>query len=308
MTDVNLIAEATTGRAATFRSALGWTRHISAAGSFVERAWRRSPGGVCGGAIILLFATVAVFAPVLSPDNPTVGNFSQILKPPLSSGHLLGTDTLGRDVLSRLLWGARPSLVMIVVPIGISVLVGLVLGAFAAVSGWVGRTLVNRGLDVLLGLPPVLLAILVAASIGSGLRNLVIAITVVLVAPMTRVAYQAANVVKSQPYIEAAQAAGARRHQLILGQYIPNMLPPVIAYAASLASLMVVLGAGLSFLGLGIQPPEADWGQMINEGQLVLPTSPWVATIPGLAIFVLAIGCNLLGDSLRDLLDPKMRR
>jgi peptide/nickel transport system permease protein len=154
----------------------------------------------------------------------------------------------------------------------------------------------------------VLLAILVAASIGSGLRNLVIAMTIVLVAPMARVAYQAANVIKSQPYVEAARAAGARPRQLILGQYIPNMLAPVIAYAASLASLMVVLGAGLSFLGLGIQPPEADWGQMINEGQLVLPTSPQVATIPGIAIFLLAIGCNLLGDSLRDLLDPKLRR
>jgi peptide/nickel transport system permease protein len=270
-------------------------------------AWRRSPTGVVGAGILLFFVLMAILAPVIAPADPTAASTIDRLAPPLTAGHLLGTDGQGRDILSRLIWGARPSLIIV----GASVLVaggfGLVVGAFAAVSGRVGRTLVNRGLDVLLGLPPVMLAILVAASIGAGLRNVVIAITVVLLAPMTRVAYQAATVIKGQPYVEAALAAGARRRHLAVHQLVPNMVPPLLAYAASIASLMVVLGAGLSFVGLGIQPPDADWGRMINDGRLVLPVAPHVATIPGVALFLLAVGCNLLGDALRDALDPRLR-
>jgi peptide/nickel transport system permease protein len=260
-----------------------------------------------GATILVVFVVAAVAAPILSPYSPDSGSLVQRLSSPLTSGHLLGADLQGRDILSRLLWGARPSLIVVFVPLAISVMIGLVLGAIAAVTGRFGRTVVNRGIDMLLGLPPVLLAILVSASIGSGLRNMTISITLVLIAPMTRIAYQAATVIRGQPYIEAARAAGARQRHLIAGQYIPNMLPPVIAYAASLASVMVVLGAGLSFLGLGIQPPQADWGRMINDGRLVVPVAPYVSIIPGVALFLLALGCNLVGDAMRDALDPRRR-
>ncbi|MCU1379080.1 MAG: transporter permease [Acidimicrobiales bacterium] len=274
---------------------------------WLGRTWRRSPAGVVGAGILLFFVAVAVLAPVLSPSDPTVGSTADRLASPLTAGHILGTDGQGRDILSRLIWGSRPSLIIVGASVFVAGGIGLVVGAVAAVTGRLGRTLVTRALDVLLGLPPVMLAILVAASIGPGLRNMVIAITLVMIAPMTRIAYQSATVIKGLPYVEAAVAAGAKRRHLVAHQFVPNMLAPVLAYAASIASLMVVLGAGLSFVGLGIQPPQADWGRMINDGRLVLPVAPYVATIPGVALFLLAVGCNLLGDSLRDALDPRLR-
>jgi peptide/nickel transport system permease protein len=168
-------------------------------------------------------------------------------------------------------------------------------------------TLIMRGMDIVFGLPPILLAIAVAATLGPGLTNLVLSLTIVLVPPMTRVTYQVVVSVKEQPFVEAARAAGASTRQIIFHQILPNSLAPTIAYAASLAGAMVVFGAGISFIGLGIQPPEADWGRMINDGREVLDLQPHVSTLPGLAIFVLAAGFNFLGDGLRDLLDPRMR-
>jgi ABC-type dipeptide/oligopeptide/nickel transport system permease subunit len=223
-------------------------------------------------------------------------------------GHLLGADQQGRDVLSRLMWGARSSFAIAVLPLTISGVLGLVLGSLAGYLGRLPETLIMRSMDVVFGLPPILLAIAIAATLGPGLVNLVISLTIVLIPPMTRVTQQVVTMLKEQAFVEAARVSGATSTRIIFDQILPNSLAPVLAYATSLAGAIVVFGAGVSFIGLGIQPPEADWGRMINDRREVLDLHPHVSTLPGLAIFALAAGFNLLGDGLRDLLDPRMRR
>lgn len=268
---------------------------------------RRHTAIVAGTLIVSLVVFVAVFAPLLSPYDPIEVHPLDRLSGIGSPGYLLGADQQGRDILSRLMWGARSSLAIAVVPLTISSIVGLVLGSIAGYAGRLPNILIMRGMDVVFGLPPILLAIAVAATLGPGLMNLIISLTVVLIPPMTRVTYQVVVVLKEQTFVEAARAAGAPPHRVIFDQILPNSVAPVIAYAASLAGAMVVFGAGISFIGLGIQPPQADWGRMINDGREVLDLKPHVSTLPGLAIFVLAAGFNFLGDGLRDLLDPRMR-
>ena len=260
-----------------------------------------------GLAIVLFVVFVAVFAPLLAPYSPIKGLPLDRLKDIGAAGHILGADEQGRDVLSRLIYGARSSLVIAVVPLTIAGCLGLLLGSFAAYTGRFADTLIMRSMDVVFGLPPILLAIAVAATLGPGLPNLVISMTVVLLPPMTRVTHQVVAQLKESAFVEAAKAAGASSRQIVFGQILPNSLAPVLAYATSLAGAMVVFGAGISFIGLGIQPPEADWGRMINDGREVLDLHPHVSTLPGLAIFVLAAGFNFIGDGLRDLLDPRMR-
>jgi len=191
------------------------------------------------------------------------------------------------------MWGARSSLAIAVLPLAIAGTLGLLLGSIAGYVGKLWETIIMRSMDIVFGLPPILLAIAVAATMGPGLFNLVISLSIVLIPPMTRVTYQVVNTLKEP--------------RIIIDQIIPNSLAPVIAYGASLAGSMVVFGAGISFIGLGIQPPQADWGRMINDGREVLDLHPHVSTLPGLAIFILAAGFNFLGDGLRDLLDPRMR-
>jgi peptide/nickel transport system permease protein len=268
---------------------------------------RRRRSIVAGAAIVGTVALVAILAPVLSPYDPNAVHPLDRLKEIGSPGYILGADQQGRDMLSRLLYGSRSSLAIAVLPLAIAATVGLGLGAVAGYMGRLAETIIMRGMDIVFGLPPILLAIAVAATLGPGLTNLILSLTIVLIPPMTRVTYQVVMTVKQQPYVEAAQAAGAGTAQIIVHQILPNSLAPTIAYAASLAGAMVVFGAGISFIGLGIQPPEADWGRMINDGREVLDLKPHVSTLPGLAIFVLAAGFNLLGDGLRDLLDPRMR-
>lgn len=260
-----------------------------------------------GAAIVAVVALVALLAPVLSPYDPNEVHPLDRLKGIGTPGYLLGADQQGRDMVSRLMWGARSSLAIAVLPLAISGVVGLVLGAVAGYMGRLPEILIMRSMDVVFGLPPILLAIAVAATLGPGLVNLVISMTIVLIPPMTRVTFQVVATIKEQAFVEAARAAGASTRQIIFDQILPNSLAPTIAYATSLAGAMVVFGAGISFIGLGIQPPDADWGRMINDGREVLDLHPHISTLPGLAIFVLAAGFNFLGDGLRDLLDPRMR-
>ena len=276
-------------------------------------SWRRlrvlgSHKSIMLGAVMVSFVVlVALFAPVLSPYDPIEIHPRDRLAEMGSPGYVLGADQQGRDMLTRLIWGARSSLAIAVVPLAISAFVGLGLGSVAGYTGGIWETLIMRGMDVVFGLPPILLAIAVAATLGPGLMNLIFSLTIVLIPPMTRVTYQVVVILKEQTYVEAARAAGARPHQIVFDQILPNSVAPVLAYATSLAGAIVVFGAGISFIGLGIQPPEPDWGRMINDGREVLDIKPHVSTLPGLAIFVLAAGFNFLGDGLRDLLDPRMR-
>jgi ABC-type dipeptide/oligopeptide/nickel transport system permease subunit len=262
---------------------------------------------VAGGIIVLLIVFVAVFAPILSRYSPTQVHPLDRLEGIGAPGHPFGADQQGRDMLSRLMWGARSSLAIAVVPLTVAGVLGLVFGSLAGYVGRFAETLIMRGIDVVFGLPPILLAIAIAATLGPGLVNLVISLTIVLVPPMTRVTYQVVRLLKEQPFVEAARVSGATSTRIIFDQILPNSLAPVLAYGTSLAGAIVVFGAGISFIGLGVQPPQADWGRMINDGREVLDLHPHVSTLPGLAIFVLAAGFNLLGDGLRDLLDPRMR-
>jgi peptide/nickel transport system permease protein len=270
----------------------------AAAGAPVARLWTFLRHQPLVGAAVLVFLVVvlaAIFAPLLSPYPPNQPHITARLAPPGSEGFLLGTDGQGRDMLSRLIFGTRTSLALGLIPMSVGALIGLILGCAAAYLGRVVDVLVMRGLDVFFGLPPVLLAILVAACLGPGLLNMLIAITIVIIPPMSRVAYQNVLMLKELPFIEAARASGA------------GSLKMIIAYGTSLSGLMIVFGAGLSFVGLGIQPPTSDWGRMINDGRIVLPIAPHVATLPGIAIFALASAFNILGDALRDILDPRAR-
>ena len=274
------------------------------------RSWRfavRHKSIVVGFTIVLFVLFVAVFAPVLAPYSPTKGFPLDRLKDIGTPGHILGADQQGRDMLSRLMYGARSSLIIAVVPLTVAGCFGLLFGAFAAYTGRFVDTAIMRSMDVIFGLPPILLAIAMAATLGAGLLNLLFSLTIVLLPPMTRVTYQVVAQLKEASFVEAAKVAGATSRQIIFGQILPNSLAPVLAYGTSLAGAMVVFGAGISFIGLGIQPPEADWGRMINDGREVLDLHPHISTLPGLAIFILASGFNFIGDGLRDLLDPRMR-
>ena len=268
---------------------------------------RNHTGIVVGASIVLFIVVIAVLAPYISPYDPNEIHPIDRLKGIGTPGYLLGADVQGRDMLSRLIWGSRSSLAIAVVPLLVASVIGLVLGSIAGYAGKLPETVIMRSMDIFFGLPPILLAIAVAATLGAGLLNLLISLTIVLIPPMTRVTNQVVVVLREQTFVEAALASGARPRQIIFHHILPNSVAPVLAYATSLAGAMVVFGAGISFIGLGIQPPQADWGRMINDGREVLDLKPHVSTLSGIAIVVLATGFNILGDGLRDLQDPRMR-
>ena len=255
-----------------------------------------SKGGIAGGVIVAVAVLAALTAPVLGWQNPAKTNLLQQNLGLFSPGHFLGTDELGRDMLSRLVWGARPALLEGVVPVAVSTIVGSVLGGISGFVGGATETITMRIVDVFVAIPPVMLGIAVAASLGSGVRNVVIAMSILLIAPMTRVARGAVLTVKNELYVTAARSAGVTEWRILYYHVLPNAASSIIAYAFSLVGIMIVFAAGLSFIGLGVQPPTPDWGTMINEGQALLSTAPWVATLPGLAIFVVGLGFGLLGE------------
>ena len=275
---------------------------------FVADAVSYHKPAVIGFIMILMIFLIAVLAPVLPKvPGPEEQDTANALAPPLTEGHVLGVDSLGRDILSQMIWGSRSSLIIATVPVLIGTIVGLILGSMAGFMGRVVEITVMRVLDVFFGIPAVLMAVLVGVALGPGLWNMIWAISIVIVAPISRVAYQAAVIVRELTYIEAARAMGARNRQIIVHDIVPNILAPVMAYSASLAGLIVVFGAGLSLIGLGVQGTTADWGKMIGEGRTVIIVAPHVSTIPGLGIFWVATGFNLMADAMRDALDPRLR-
>ena len=268
---------------------------------------RYYPAAVAGGVLIVAVGLTAGIGPeVISMDPLKIDIYAQY-QGPGSEGHILGTDIQGRDILARLIWGSRTALAIAILPVSIASVIGLLLASIAGFFGRTAELTILRGTDILFGLPPFMLAVAVAASLGPGVGNMVIAITAILIAPMTRVAHQVVVSIREQTFIEAARASGARNHQIVWHHVLPNMLPPVLAYGVSLIGLQIVFGAGLSFIGLGVQPPDADWGKMIEEGRDSLQFAPWVAAFPGLCIFAIAIAFNVIADSVRDVLDPYTR-
>ena len=270
------------------------------------RAVLRDRMALVGLAVLLLITAAALFAPLLAPYGPNEATPALRLAPPGTPGHPLGLDHQGRDILSRILYGTRLTLLTGLVPVVVGALIAIPLGLIAA---WYERlgAVILRTMDVLFAFPMALLAILVTASLGPGLSNLLLSLVIVLVPYNVRVVHQAAAAQKALPYVEALRACGTPVRTILFVELFPNVAPAAIVYGATVLGSIVVTAAGLSFLGLGVQPPLAEWGVMISEGRNVVFLAPHVAVLPGAALTLLVIACNLLGDGVRDALDPRTR-
>ena len=271
----------------------------------VWRRFRRDPVAMFALAIILALVLVAIFAPYIAPQDPYKGMSLRRLKPPGTPGFLLGTDELGRDMLSRLIYGARLSLFMGVTPVIYALFIGSAIGIAAGyVGGWV-NTVLMRTIDVFFAFPSVLLAIALSGALGAGITNGLVSLTVVFVPPIARVAESVTTSVRTRDYVEAARASGASALTIIRVQVLGNVLGPIFVYAMSLIAVSMILASGLSFLGLGVKPPEPEWGLMLNTLRTAIYTQPLLCALPGLMIFVTSISFNLLTDGLRSAMDIK---
>ena len=268
------------------------------------RRLARHAGARFGAAVALVFALAALLAPWVAPYDPEAIALGANLQGP-SGAHLFGTDSLGRDVLSRTIWGARISLTIGFVSVGLAMLGGVPLGALAAWrGGWPDRLLM-RAVDVLLSFPTILLAIVVITIFGPGLGNAMLAIGIAQVPLYARLTRAAVLRVKAQPFVEAARAAGAGEWRLLLRHAVPNCLPPLLVQSTLMFATAILSAAYLGFLGLGAQPPTPEWGTMLAKARDFLRTAPHVSIFPGLTIMLTVLGLNLLGDGLRDVLDPQ---
>ena len=266
---------------------------------------RRNPLAMVGLTITLVLILVAIFAPILSPHDPITQDLSRRLLPPLTPGNPLGTDDFGRDILSRILYGSRTTLYIVMLVILTAPVVGLVIGTVAGYfGGWIDVVLM-RITDIFLAFPKLILALALVAVLGPGMENAVLAIALTSWPPYARVARAETLTVRSSDYIAAVKLQGAGAARIIWGHIIPMCLPSVIIRVTLDMAGVILTAAGLGFLGLGVQPPLPEWGLMISAGRKYLFEQWWVATMPGLAIFIVSLGFNLLGDGLRDVLDPK---
>jgi peptide/nickel transport system permease protein len=273
-------------------------------------AWRhlrRDLYALLGGVLVLVALVCAVAAPILAPHDPLKINPAIRLSPPVTPDHLLGTDSLGRDILSRLIWGARVSLSIAIVPVLFSVFLGILLGLLSGYYGGLADTAIMRTADILFAFPPILLAIAIVTALGASPLNAILALTIVFVPSYARLVRASTLSVRSRDYVEAARAMGASDIRILRSHVLTNVLSPIIVFATLQTGQMIIFSAALSFLGLGVQPPTPDWGAMTNDGRGSILVAPWIAAIPGLAIFLVSMGFNMLGDGLRDAFDPTMR-
>ena len=257
-------------------------------------------------AVLALIVVICIAAPLTAPHDPLATEAVNRLASPGSPGHLLGTDGEGRDLLSRLIWGGRISLITGVAPVVIGLLVGGLLGLLAGYYGGVTRTVIMRCVDVLFAFPAVLLAIAIAVTLGAGTRNVIIALAVVLVPSVARVTESATISACSQEYIEAAKASGVNNASIILFQLVRNVASAPLAYCFSIIGPVIVFAAGLNFLGLGIQPPDPEWGSMLYSLQSSLLFAPLTSIVPGVPIAIAALLFDVIGNAVRDVLDPRL--
>ncbi len=268
---------------------------------------RKSPLAVAGGTVVFIFLFIAVFGKYIAPYDPIEANISEQFQPP-SWEHLCGTDKLGRDVFSRLLCGARYSVWVGIVVLTVSTPIGVLLGGVAGLLGGWFDELIMRITDVFLAFPYLLLAMAVSAALGPSLENAMLAISIVWWPPYTRLIRGQALSVRESAYIDAAKSMGEGRLSIIWRHLLPNCLSPVLITLTLDMGAVVLATAALSFLGFGAQPPLPEWGRMISDGRIYLFQAWWVSTFSGLAIALTVLGFNLLGDGIRDALDPKLRR
>lgn len=271
----------------------------------VWRRFRRDPVAVGAGIVILLLLLMAIFAPYVAPQDPYRGMTLRRLRPPGTEGFPLGTDELGRDMLSRLIHGARLSLFMGITPVFIALFIGSAIGITAGyVGGWL-NTILMRAIDILFAFPSVLLAIALSGALGAGIFNGLISLTVVFIPPIARVAESVTTAVRTRDYVDAARASGAGSFTIIRVHILSNVLGPIFVYAMSLIAVSMILASGLSFLGLGVKPPEPEWGLMLNTLRTAIYTQPLLCALPGIMIFITSISFNLLTDGLRSAMDIK---
>ncbi|MBN2542942.1 ABC transporter permease [bacterium] len=259
-----------------------------------------------GMVVILLFIMVAIFAPWLAPYDPYTPDLDNTLSMP-STQHLLGTDAIGRDTLSRLIYGSRTSLLVGIAAIGIGATVGLFIGLVAGYFGGLYNLIIMRFVDALMSFPMILFALTIAALLGGGLTNIVIALGVGLVPIYARLMCGQVISVKENEYIVAGRSLGCTSWRIMLLHIIPNCLPPLIVMVTLMMGSTILAEAGLSFLGIGISPPGAAWGSMINDGYQRIRTYPLLSFSPGIAIMIVVFSFNMVGDGLRDALDPRLR-
>lgn len=268
---------------------------------------RRNRGVGVGLVLVALLFAVALLAPVISPHNPIATAPDDAYLPPLSPGHLLGSDELGRDQLSRVLWGARVSLPVAFVAVSVGLVVGGLTGMVSGYAGGVVDLLLMRVVDALLAFPALILAIALVAALGPSILNAMVAIGIVAVPVYARLVRGVVLQLKQMEFVVAIRSIGASPVRIVVRHLIPNLLNPILVQVSLSAGFAILAEATLSFLGLGAQPPTADWGQMITTGRTFLPNDPWLAIVPGAAISICVYSFNLLGDSLRDALDPRLR-
>jgi peptide/nickel transport system permease protein len=273
------------------------------------RPWL-TPKIIAGGTVVLILIIAGGLAPWIAPYDPNQQNLARTLRPPdwLFGEHVLGTDAVGRDILSRLLYGARVSLVIAVLVVIISGVVGVVLGA---ISGYFARTidfLIQKLVEVVWAFPPLLLAIAIMAFLGQGLENLILALVSQRWIAYCRVARGQALSLRTREFVDAARSLGAGHSRIILRHIMPNLFPSAVVIGTFSMASAIISEAALSFLGLGVPPEIPTWGSMLADGRTYISTSWWLALFPGLCIFFTVLGINLLGDGLRDILDPRLKR
>jgi peptide/nickel transport system permease protein len=261
---------------------------------------------VFGLVVILIFIVMAIFAPLLAPYNPYKQYLDQNLLTP-SSAHLLGTDQFGRDILSRIIYGSRNSLMIGVFAVGISAIIGMSIGLFSGYfGGWV-YTIFMRFIDTLMCFPMILLALLIAALLGGGVKNVVISLGIALLPGYARLMCAQVLSVRENDYILAAHAMGVNNLRIMIRHILPNCFPPLIVLITMQLGSAILAEAGLSFLGVGVEPPASAWGTMISDGRLYMLTNPYLTVSPGVALMLVVFSFNMVGDGLRDALDPRLR-
>jgi peptide/nickel transport system permease protein len=275
-------------------------------GSGLWRFLKKNPMAFFGVAVILISALTAILVPILPLQDPLNQDLPGRLKGP-SQAHLLGTDNFGRDVLSRILWGGRISLLVGILSVGFGALIGVALGVIAGYFGKILDILIMRFTDILLSFPALLLAMAICAAMGASLWNVVIAISIVTIPRFSRLVRGSTLSVKEMEYVEASRSLGQGSGTIIFMHILPNILSPILVMATLWIPAAIITEASLSFLGLGITPPTPTWGNMINEGKAYLPNAPWISLFSGLAIVLVVMAFNFVGDAIRDAIDPRLK-
>jgi peptide/nickel transport system permease protein len=263
----------------------------------------RDPVTVVAAVVILLLLLLALLGSHITPADPYASSILKRLKPIGFAGHPLGTDELGRDMLTRLMVGSRLSLFMGITPVLLAFSIGSFLGILAGYRGGLLNTLIMRTIDVFYAFPSVLLAIALSGALGAGITNSLISLTIVFIPPIARVAESVTTQIRNREFVDAARASGASGFRIVRVHVLGNVLSPIFVYATSLIAVSMILASGLSFLGLGVKPPEPEWGLMLNTLRTAIYVQPWVAALPGVMIFITSIAFNLFSDGLRNAME-----